>query len=200
MTDTPVPATRTQQPARWLEQLRNLRVLEWSAGSGILTALLIFLGYVADNGKRAALGIEFLNRPAISPNYIMRGITVIVDFGTNPKFVVFLGATTIIYVLITEYGIKKQSATFQSRMGNIIKHESSSWAVAVAAIAALHYGQSIEQDVRSDIDCTILKPAQEIGAVLAKLGFKTEFRPQSDFSWRLVSATNNLRRSQLVDN
>jgi hypothetical protein len=156
---------RNQETPRWFGLLRDSKALAWPAVAVLLGAIFHFVGYAADNGKTAALGIYSLDRPAISQEYVITGVVTLATLGLQVVLIVVV-ATGL--RALARWIVHFLSAGVQTRLGAISKR-AWGWMVFIAAVATALSGSSIIKDLVRGADAMILKPANEVGTAWMRM-------------------------------
>jgi hypothetical protein len=175
---------QNQKMYHWSEVLRGWKVLEWPVVAGLFSALFIFFGYVADNGRRSVLGIEFLDRRAININYALTGIGQL------------LGCLFIVGIFTTIFFISVK--ILQALTRRLVHHSPKAlrplftfmkervpwgWVIVFSAFVVSIYGFSMGRDVVTDLDGTLVKPMKELGSVWMRMGLTND--PELGYALKL---------------
>jgi hypothetical protein len=144
----------------WLKLLQEWKALAWTIVAALMAALVHFLGYVAQGGERAALGIYALDKKSISPDYVMGGVTALATLGLQVIIVV------IVWTMFWKF-LKKIARLlpdkFQHSLHTIPQRKGWGWIVITAAVATSVLGRLLLQFLMRSTDAMVLKTADEVG-------------------------------------
>jgi len=129
-------------------------------------AILLFFGYVADGGKRAALGTYILDKPAISQAYVIFGALTLATLGLQLAIVVILA---IALRAMARRVVGRIPGLFQARLGGVWKRVASGWTIVVVAVATFWFGLWVVTALVKSADGMILKPGAEIGTAWMRI-------------------------------
>jgi hypothetical protein len=173
-----------QKISHWMGMLRGWKVLEWPVVAGLLTALFIFFGYVADNGRRSVLGTDFLDRPTISVNYAITGIGQLLGciFIVGVFAIIFFLLRKLLQAVVRRIMLHSPRALI-APLTFIKERVPWGWVVSFSAFVISIYGFSIGRDVIHDLDGTLVKPMKELGSVWMHMGLTND--PELGYALRL---------------
>jgi hypothetical protein len=167
MTIETIPAAaeqeaRKQETPLWLRFLSDWKALAWPLAAALLAAICNFFGFAALAGERAVLGVDLLDRPAVSEGYIIVGAATLAELVLFAVFVmmVAIGLRAALVRLIF-HGLPDG---IQGRICAIPNRAWWGWTVVFTAVATASFGLSIASDLLGDPDSMmILKPAKDLG-------------------------------------
>lgn len=189
MSSLPNPAAaieRQNEPPHWLGFVLNWKLIAWPATGALLAALCHFFGYVAESGTRATLGIDHLDRAAVSQSYIILGAIVL---GVLAQSIAIVVAAMMGLFAAGKLMFRQLPDRVQARLGTIIRLSIWGWIVISIAVATSALALRFAMPLMRDADGMILKPAREVGIAWMRVSLDEDKAWLSLYELLLSTAT-----------
>lgn len=163
-----------QEKPNWLRLLQEWKALAWTVAAALMAALIQFFAHIAEDGRRAALGIYALDKQTVSTDYVMVGVMVMATLVLQVVGVVIMG---VVLLAILREMARSLPRNIQHLLHTIPQRKEWGWALVAIAVLTSGYGAWELKDLLRTADGMVLKPANEVGTAWMRMSLD----PQNDW-------------------